>query len=85
MTCTRDDSTDCTCPRCAASEDAFWREQGEPDPDMPPDDYEFDVTDLDDVTPLPAAPVWGEAVDSLQEPATTTTNTARRSRAKRRR
>lgn len=47
--CIRDDSTDCACPRCAAAEDAFWREQGEDRDQTPPhpDDL-FDVADLDD-------------------------------------
>jgi hypothetical protein len=40
---------DCDCSDCLADVDRFWREQeGEPDPDMPPDTYEFDVADLDE-------------------------------------
>lgn len=82
MTCTRDDSTPCDCPSCEAAEDAFWREQ-EGDPDAPPEEYEFDVSDLADVTPLPAAPVVG--VDFALDGAPVLSITKPRSRAKRRR
>lgn len=47
--CIRDDSTECDCSRCQAAEDEFWRDQGEGDgTQMPDDDFEFDVTDIDD-------------------------------------
>ncbi len=28
VSCVRDDSTECSCPRCVGAEDAFWSEQG---------------------------------------------------------
>lgn len=36
--CVRDDSTECTCERCLAADDAFWLEQGDGGgmPQMPP-------------------------------------------------
>ena len=73
---------DCDCDGCLADVDRFWREQ-EGDPDMPPEGYEFDVSDLDDVTPLPSAPVVG--VDFARDGSPVTTIHKPRSRAKRRR